>query len=160
MDKVDLIKEAFVHISEKIVYMNMGKNFEFTFTSTGFNIEGNFININLRLLTSESKPVRFNSYMVFPNPNIDSESTYYGGLGLIFLPTYQDKVPCVRKVVLASEGFDIKSTNGIDYMMLNHVLPIQKGNLCTISLDEDQKVRQYITAGTNRKLYYKEYFDT
>jgi hypothetical protein len=83
------------------------------------------------------------------NHNIKPPKKYYGGLGLLFLPTDSELVPVAQKIILSSTSFNItqnsEDNNFVrETLLINHDLHKIK-----INIEDEKKVFYYIRKKIN-----------
>lgn len=114
-------------------------------------IDENFFCFNLTSLTK----TKYHGFIMMPRPNISPDKKYYGGLGFICLPIYQDLIPRVGKVFISNTRLKLTDVADKDFKFLMEKLKMAENNLFTISQDDSLKAGRYITEKIHADIYFE-----
>jgi transcriptional regulator with XRE-family HTH domain len=133
--KID-IAEITIDKEKKIKFtINKKKTFE-----GSIHIENNFLRGEMHRADEN-----FGSMFVMPwNPSILPPKKYYGGLGLLFLPTDSELVPVAQKIILSGVQLNIdKNSEDNDFVRINLHLSKDTHKI-KINIEDEKKVFYYL----------------
>jgi transcriptional regulator with XRE-family HTH domain len=103
-------------------------------------IEGSFLRENLHRIGEN-----FEAMFIMPwNNAIAPPKKYYGGLGLLFLPTDSELVPVAQKIVLSGVPLNIDKNSVDNDFVRNNLRLGQDSHKIKINIEDEKKVFYYL----------------
>ena len=106
----------------------------------GIYIENSFLRGEMHRLNEN-----FQSMFVMPwNPAIAPPKKYYGGLGLLFLPTDSELVPVAQKIILSGVPLNIDKNSEDNEFVRNNLHFNSDTHKIKINIEDEKKVFYYL----------------
>ena len=107
-------------------------------------VEDTFLHIEMRRDSSVSGE-NYGSMFVMPwNPALKPPKKYYGGLGLLFLPTNSELVPVAQKIVLSGVPLNIDRNSDDNEFIRNSLRLNHDTHKIKINIEDEKKVFYYL----------------